>query len=130
VTDDSRVHAQLLRTGEWAPAAEREIRVKLWNVSLGGAGFVTPLNALLTALPVGEPLQVTLQHEGNRIQIPGKLASHRTVSGNTLKFGVQFESDPAKWGDGAAKGLEHLLTALARRESLRARARSAVAKAS
>jgi hypothetical protein len=129
VADDGRILAELFRASQWAPAAERQIRVKLWNVSLGGAGFVTPLSTSLLSIPPGEPMRVVLQHEGRRFEIPAKLVANRTTSGNTLKFGVEFDKTVENWGTDAAKGLRELIAALERREALRAKARS-TAKAS
>ena len=129
VADDGRILAELFRVSQWAPPAERQIRVKLWNVSLGGAGFVTPLSTSLLSIPPGEPMRVVLQHEGRRFEIPAKLVANRTTSGNTLKFGVEFDKQQESWGTDAGKGLRELIAALERREALRAKARS-TAKAS
>ncbi len=129
VADDGRVLAELFRVSQWAPPSERQIRVKLWNVSLGGAGFVTPLSTSLLAIPPGEPMRVVVQHEGRRFEIPAKLVANRTTSGNTLKFGVEFDKAQETWGTDAGKGLRELIAALERREALRAKARS-TAKAS
>jgi|GEM_PF-5446977 len=130
ISDDGRVLAQLVRSSQWAPNSDREVRVKLWNLSQGGAGFVTPLNTTLMALPPGEPFNVVITHDGRRIEIPAKLVSNRIPSGNTLKFGVQFNAEANAWPSGADEGLKELLSALARREGLRNKARLAAAKAS
>jgi len=127
--DDSRVLAQLVRSSQWAPNSDREVRVKLWNLSRGGAGFVTPLNSTLMALPPGEPFNVIITHDGKRLEIPAKLVSNRIPSGNTLKFGVQFNAETNAWPSGALEGLNELVSAFARREELRNKARMA-AKAS
>lgn len=129
IGDDSRVLAQLVRSSQWAPNADREVRVKLWNLSLGGAGFVTPLNTTLMALPPGEPFNVIITHDGKRLEVPARLVSNRVPSGNTLKFGVQFNSETNAWPAGALEGLNSLLSDFARREALRNKARMA-AKAS
>jgi hypothetical protein len=125
VGDESRVLAQLVRTSQWAPAGEREFRVKLSNISLGGAGFLTSLNNLLLALPSGEPMKVTIQYDGRRFDVPATLAANRTRSGTMLKFGVEFEADRAQWSPEAEQGLQDLIAALARREALRTKARVA-----
>lgn len=130
IGDDSRVLAQLVRSSQWAPNAEREVRVKLWNLSRGGAGFVTPLNNTLLALPPGEPFNVIITHDGRRFEIPARLVSNRVPSGNTLKFGVQFSAESNTWPSGASDGLNELISAFARREELRNKARQSAAKAS
>lgn len=124
VSDDSHIHAQLCVTS--GAAFGIEIPAKMMDMSLGGAGFVAALRCELRHVQEGDTLRAQIHHLGQATEIYASFTDHRSISGNNaFKFGVRFEPDSAKWAPRAREAVDAIVADLARRESLRAKARAA-----
>lgn len=71
-----------------------EAQATLWDISLGGAGFICPFNRALTQTPANEPFDVTLHYAGRQAILPGHCAYVR-AQGNLVRIGVKFDAAAA-----------------------------------
>jgi len=69
----------------------KEIQATLWDISVGGASFVCPLDKGLQTIQRSELLVVVIHFRGQKIMLPAKLAHTRSLSSKTLRLGLQFE---------------------------------------
>lgn len=91
-----------------------EARATLWDIGLGGAGFICPFNrSLIETAPKGA-FEVTIDFAGRRAVLPGVCAYAR-AQGNLLRIGIRF--DPSIASPEAIVLLQQVIAELEKREA-------------
>ena len=104
VPDGCAVVADMHRRGVPAPQI---LRVKLWDISPAGAGFICPFRTWIGSIQPGEVLQVTMSFGRSRITAGWAVRFSRILSNRTVKVGGQLQRDSIDRSSRAA--LEELL---------------------
>jgi len=124
VNDECRLHAEICVTEGGAFGIKAA--AKLIDLSRCGAGLAMPLHSELRHVLAGQTLRVEIRHIKGVLVLPARFTDHRGASGNnTMRFGVCFDSDRAKWPAGAEESLDAIVADLARRQAARAKQKSA-----
>jgi hypothetical protein len=71
-----------------------ESQATLWDIGLGGAGFICPFNRSLLETAAKKPFDVTVHFSGRQAVLPGMCTFVR-AQGNLLRIGIKFDSSAA-----------------------------------
>jgi hypothetical protein len=71
-----------------------EAHATLWDISLGGAGFICPFNRSLLETGAKRAFDVTVHFAGRQAVLPG-LCTFVRAQGNLLRIGIKFDSSTA-----------------------------------
>lgn len=71
-----------------------ESQATLWDIGLGGAGFICPFNRSLLESAANQPFDVTIQFAGRQAILPGVCTFVRAQA-HLLRIGVKFDSSVA-----------------------------------
>jgi hypothetical protein len=67
-----------------------EARATLWDLGLGGAGFICPFNRSFVQTAPNQAFEVTIEFAGKKAVLPGVCAYAR-ATGNLLRIGIKFD---------------------------------------
>jgi len=95
--DGGGIRATLARTEREGTKRERkskvigpEARASLWDLGLGGAGFICPFNRSLVETAPNEAFEVTINFAGRKAVLPG-VCTYARANGNLLRIGITFD---------------------------------------
>jgi hypothetical protein len=95
--DGGGIRVTLARTDREGTEGERkskvigpEARAALWDLGLGGAGFICPFNRSLVETAANEAFEVTINFAGRKAVLPG-VCTYARAKGNLLRIGIKFE---------------------------------------
>jgi hypothetical protein len=67
-----------------------EARATLWDLGLGGAGFICPFNRSLVQTAPKAAFEVNIEFAGKKAILPG-ICAYARANGNLLRIGIKFE---------------------------------------
>jgi hypothetical protein len=67
-----------------------EARASLWDLGMGGAGFICPFNRVLLQTAPNAAFEVAIDFVGRKAILPGVCAYAR-ANGNLLRLGIKFD---------------------------------------
>lgn len=94
--DGGGIRATLARAGleSAARSTAPESRATLWDLGLGGAGFICPFSRSILQTAANAAFEVTLDYAGKRAILPGT-CTFACPRGNLLRIGIQFNPSAA-----------------------------------
>jgi hypothetical protein len=89
-----------------------EARASLWDIGMGGAGFICPFNRAFVQTAPNQPFDVTIEFAGRKATLPG-ICAYARANGNLLRIGIKF--DHAVASPGAMLLLKQVIAELEKR---------------
>jgi hypothetical protein len=95
--DGGGIRATLARCNRDMKIISPEAQATLWDIGLGGAGFICGFNRSLLETANNERFEVTLHFAGRQAVLPGVCTFIR-AQGNLLRIGIKFDSSTTNAG--------------------------------